>query len=276
MNQWKPYLIALAVGLLVGIERENSKSEQKALGVRTFLLLSLLGAVSGGLQSPWQSALITGFSLSLILVSYFLQRYSENGEVHLGLTTEFAAGIVYFAGYLTHSSPALAAIIGPIVAIILFSKLTLHRFIHAIKADELKAAISILLITAVVIEFAPDTSVDPWGFFNPRKFGYLVLTLACFEFLSYISYKFVGEKKSSLVVGLLGGFVSSTVVLISSAKQAETAAAPLRSLAITATAAQLASLVELLLIVSLVSPILFIQVSYSANQILLLFSMNLC
>ncbi len=195
MNQWKPYLIALAVGLLVGIERENSKSEQKALGVRTFFLLSLLGAVSGGLQSPWQSALITGFSLSLILVSYFLQRYSENGEVHLGLTTEFAAGIVYFAGYLTHSSPALAAIIGPIVAIILFSKLTLHRFIHAIKADELKAAISILLITAVVIEFAPDTSVDPWGFFNPRKFGYLVLTLACFEFLSYISYKFVGEKK---------------------------------------------------------------------------------
>ena len=40
MNQWKPYLIALAVGLLVGIERENSKANQKALGVRTFITKS--------------------------------------------------------------------------------------------------------------------------------------------------------------------------------------------------------------------------------------------
>jgi uncharacterized membrane protein YhiD involved in acid resistance len=51
LTQWKPYIIALAVGLLVGIERENSKADQKALGVRTFLLLSLLGAIASDLQN---------------------------------------------------------------------------------------------------------------------------------------------------------------------------------------------------------------------------------
>ncbi len=154
MSQWKPYLIALAVGLLVGIERENSKVNQKALGVRTFLLLSLLGAISGGLQSPWQSALITGFAFILILTSYYLQKYSKNGEIHLGLTTEFAGGIVYIAGYLSQSSPVLAGTIGPIVAIILFSKISLHQFTRSIKSEELKAAIMILLIAAVVIDIA--------------------------------------------------------------------------------------------------------------------------
>lgn len=275
MSQWKPYLIALAVGLLVGIERENSKVNQKALGVRTFLLLSLLGAISGGLQSPWQSALITGFAFILILTSYYLQKYSKNGEIHLGLTTEFAGGIVYIAGYLSQSSPVLAGTIGPIVAIILFSKISLHQFTRSIKSEELKAAIMILLIAAVVIDIAPDTTIDPWGFFNPRKFGYLILALACLEFLSYISYKFIGEKKSSLVVGLLGGLVSSTVVLIASAKQAQKIDSSWRSLAFTSVAAQMASLIELLLIVLLISPTLFIQVSYSTIPIIIFCGLSL-
>lgn len=262
MNQWKPYLISLAVGFLVGIEREKANPDQKALGVRTFILLGLLGAISGGLQNPWQSALISCFIFSLILSSYLLQKNLNSKEIHLGLTTEIAGGIVFAAGYLTHDSPVLAATVGPIVAMVLFSKITLHRFTHSIKSDELKAAIMILLVAAIVVELTPDSTIDPWGFFNPRKFGYLALTLASLEFLSYISYKVIGEKKSSLVIGLLGGIVSSTVVLISSAKQAGKKDTVWQSLAITAIASQFASLCELLLIIFLVSSTLAIQFLY--------------
>lgn len=261
MTEWKPYLIALAVGLLVGIERESSKADRKALGVRTFLLLSLLGCISGGLENPWLSLLITGLVFSLILTSYVIQIFSKPLVVHLGLTTEFAGGIVYLAGFLASSSPILAATIGPVVAIILFSKVTLHRFTHAIKPIELKTAIIILLFTAVVIDLAPNAVIDPWGFFNPRKFGYLILTLACLEFLSYISFKVIGEKKSSLVVGLLGGIVSSTVVLISSAHQVRKDETTWQNMAYTTIAAQIASLAELLLIIYLISPTLLIQIA---------------
>lgn len=269
MEIWKPYLIAMAVGLLVGIERENSASDQKALGVRTFLLLSLLGAISGGLANPWLSGLITALVFSLILISYFIPIYSKPEKFDLGLTTEFAGIIVYVVGYLAHSSPILAATIGPIVAIILFSKASLHHFTASIKPAELKAAIIILIVAAVVIDLAPNSAIDPWGFVNPRKFGYLVLTLACLEFLSYISYKYIGEKKSSLVVGLLGGIVSSTVVLISSAQQASRDETKWRNLAVTALAAQLASMLELLLIVYLISPVLLIQVAYATVPLII-------
>ncbi len=193
MNLWKSYFISLAVGLLVGIERESSKADQKALGVRTFLLLSFLGAIAGDLQNVWLTALITVFALGLIFTSYFIQIYSKTADIHSGLTTEFAAGIVFTAGYASHFRPILTATIGPIVALILFSKTTLHRFTHTIKPLELKAAISLLLIAVIVVDLAPNTTIDPWNLFNPRKFGYLVLTLATLEFSSYIILKVIGE-----------------------------------------------------------------------------------
>jgi uncharacterized membrane protein (DUF4010 family) len=260
VSQWKPYLIALAVGFLVGIERENSKADQKALGVRTFLLVSLLGALAGDLQNIWLTVLISVFALSLIFTSYVIQIFSKPTAVHLGLTTEFAAGVVFAVGISAHTSPILAATMGPIVALILFSKASLHRFTHEIKPLELKAAITLLLIAAVVIDLAPNTTIDPWDLFNPRKFGYLVLTLAILEFSSYILLKLIGEKKGSLVIGFLGGLVSSTAVLISSSRQSLKNIESWRTFMCTVLAAQLASLIELLVIVLLISQSLFMSV----------------
>jgi uncharacterized membrane protein (DUF4010 family) len=260
MNLWKPYIISLAVGLLVGIERENSRLDQKALGVRTFLLLSLMGAIAGGLENGWVSVVIFAFSLGLIVLSYWIPAFSKSGELHLGLTTEVAAGIVFTAGYASHENPIAVAILGPFVALILFSKTTLHRFTHAIKPKELKAAITILLIAVVVVELAPDRTIDSWKLFNPRKFGYLVLTLATLEFLSYILLKVVGEKRGSLLVGFLGGLVSSTAVLISSSRQAARVPGAWRSMTATVLVAQIASFCELLVIVLLTSEVLFLSV----------------
>lgn len=260
MNIWKPYIIAIAVGLLVGIERENSSVDQKALGVRTFLLLSLLGVMTGELESPWQVAIVTLFALGLIFTSYLIQIGSRPLRIHLGLTTEFAAGLVFIAGFISHSSPILVATLGPLVALILFSKVTLHRFTHQIRPLELKAAITILLIAAVVVDLAPNTTIDPWGLFNPQKFGYLVLILATLEFSSYILLKMIGEKTGSLVVGFLGGLVSSSAVLISSAKQAFHAKQSWRTFLCAVLIAQMASLLELLVIVSFISQGLFTRV----------------
>ena len=260
MTQWKPYFISIAVGLLVGIERENSKADQKALGVRTFLLLSLLGAIAGEIQILWLTAIVSIFALGLIFTSYIIQIFSQPAEVHLGLTTEFAAGIVFITGLIAHSSPVIAATIGPVVALILFSKVTLHRFTHDIKPLELKAAITILLIAAVVIDLVPDSTIDPWGLLNPRNFGLLVLTLATLEFSSYLLLKAIGEKKGSLVIGFLGGLVSSTAVLLSSAKQSKLKTDSWRFFLCTVLVAQLASLIELLVIVFLISQILFMSI----------------
>jgi len=257
LNQWQPYLIAIVIGLLVGIEREKSNSthsSQHAMGVRTFLLISLLGVMAGGFESLWLSATLTAFALALILVSYFNQTHAQGVNVDRGLTTEFAAGIVFCLSYTAHQSPALSAIIGPVVAMILFSKSSLHRFTHAIKPLELKSALLLLLGGVVVVNLAPDHAIDPWKIFNPRKFGFLVITLGTLEFSSYVLSKLLGRKKGSLVVGFLGGLVSSTAVLLSSARQSAKQPKTWRIHLGAALAAKLAAFIELFLIVALISP----------------------
>jgi uncharacterized membrane protein (DUF4010 family) len=256
VNYWQPYLIAIVIGLLIGIERERAHPNQKTLGVRTFLLISILGAIAGGIGNDLIAVLLTLFALTLIAISYYSSSTSKSPDVDRGLTTEFAAGIVFGLGFAAHHIPTVAALIGPIVALILFSKSTLHRFSHKIKASELETALLLLLGAVVVINLAPDQTIDPWQVFNPRKFGYLILILATLEFCSYVAVKLLGEKMGSLVVGFLGGFVSSSAVLLTSARQAAKEPKHWKTFVSAAIVAKLAALIELLIIVGLVTPTL--------------------
>lgn len=265
MSYWQPYFIAIVIGLLVGIEREKKHAAEKVFGVRTFLLISLLGALAGGLQISWLALLVAAFTFGLILITYFTQTYPNIDNTDRGLTTEFAAGVVFILGFAAHHAPTLSAFLGPVVALILFSKKSLHRFSNAIKQEELEAALFLLLGAVVIINLVPDTVIDPWGVFNPKKFGYLILTLALLEFSSYVLAKVIGEKKGSILIGFLGGLVSSTAVFFSSARQAAKEPARWRTLLSSTIAAQIASFLELLLIVGLVSPILLISISVSVG-----------
>lgn len=255
MAFWQPYLIAVLVGLLVGIERERSHPQAKSMGFRTFLLISLLGAVAGGTNNTWLPILLGLFVFGLILISYFTQtKNTQSVDVDRGLTTEFAAGMVFALGYAAHKQPVLSAFLGPAVALLLFSKKKLHHLIRAIRPSELEAALLLLLMAVAVINVVPDTVVDPWGIFNPRKFGYLVLTLGMLEFSSYVIMKVIGVGKGSMAIGFLGGLVSSTAVAVSSAKQVSQEPESWGHFVISTIAAQAAALVVLFFIVFFASP----------------------
>jgi uncharacterized membrane protein (DUF4010 family) len=261
MNAWQPYLISIVIGMLVGIERERSHPHQKALGVRTFLLISLLGAIAGGLESPIFAAILAVFAFGLILISYFNQTRRSTPHSDPGMTTEFAAGVVFCLGYVAHLNPTLAALAGPLVAVILFSKTSFHRFTRALEPGELKAALLLLLGGVVVVNILPEFAVDPWGMIIPKRLGYLVLTLAAIEFSSYVLVKIIGEKRGLLIVGFLGGLVSSTAVLLSSSRQSVKVPTAWRGLVCSVLASQLAAFAELLAIVVVVAPSVFQRVA---------------
>lgn len=269
MNFWQPYLIAILVGMLVGIERERSHAGPKTMGFRTFLLISLLGAVAGEVDSTWLSILLAVFVFGLILVSYFTHTNSQATDVDRGLTTEFAAGMVFALGYTAHSHPVLSALLGPAVALLLFSKKKLHNLIRAIRSSELEAALILLLMAVAILNVVPDKVIDPWGIFNPQKFGYLVLTLGVLEFSSYVIVKVIGVGKGSMAVGFLGGLVSSTAVTMSSAKQVSKTPDSWGHFVLSTVAAQAAALVVLLFIVFFVSPRLATELSPAIGSAIL-------
>ena len=87
---------ALAVGLLIGIERERSKGQgprRAAAGVRTFTLIALAGAISlelGGLPAFLVVAAVIGVFAAISYVRTF--RHDA------GLTTEVAMVVTVLLG----------------------------------------------------------------------------------------------------------------------------------------------------------------------------------
>ena len=98
------FATAVLLGALIGIEREKRKAEEEKpghiAGLRTFILLALLGAAAGWLSrtlsNPWMLAAALLIVGAFVVVGYFVTARSD--EAGKGLTTEVAAIIVFLLG----------------------------------------------------------------------------------------------------------------------------------------------------------------------------------
>ena len=88
---------ALGLGMLLGMERERTRGEERTFaGVRTFSLVALLGATSvyAGEQSglPWIVGLVFLALVALVVAAYHVT--ARNGAI--GATTEVSILITFF------------------------------------------------------------------------------------------------------------------------------------------------------------------------------------
>ncbi len=205
---YEPYVVALFLGGLIGVEREFKKQrEGKASfgGVRTFTLISLLGALSGALSSHFGLPVVyvSLFSLVILIgISEFLERAP-------GLTSEISGVIIYLIGLLCYTGNyELAALITISVFSVLSFKDQMHRFVKHLTLEDLYAFLKFAAVTVVIYPLLPDRSF--YGV-NPREVWTMVVVISSIDFLGYILTKFAGER-GVLIAGLIGGLVSSTAV----------------------------------------------------------------
>lgn len=126
-----------------------------------------------------------------------------------------------------------------------------------ISRSEIKAIALLLVLALVVLTLLPDTFIDPWSIFNPRRFGIIVLVIASIEFCGYLASKLLGANKGIWLTGFLGGLVSSTAATLTAARSAQKNPSQWRRQAASASAAQLAAIFMMLPILISASPILF-------------------
>ena len=69
-----------------------------------------------------------------------------------------------------------------------------------------------MVIFLSVLIFLPNYTIDPWGLFNPQRFGILVAIIASLQFGGYMMIRLFGEQLGILFVGFFGGLVSSAAV----------------------------------------------------------------
>lgn len=242
----QPYLVAVAIGLLLGFERERSHIRTLPAGSRSFALLSLLGTAAASF-GPW--AVVAGLAgIGALMVLAYLRTSGKDP----GTTTEIAALVAYLLGALAYTRSAVAVALAIVVVALLLSKNRIHRFARDIVTEvELKDAVKFFVVAFVVLPLLPDRPLGPYGVLNPAKVWLLVVLLTGIGWVGYIGVRALGPQRGLLVTGLAGGFVSASATTASMGRLSRSGAgvrAPLAS----ALAASLATFLQLLIVIGYV------------------------
>jgi uncharacterized membrane protein (DUF4010 family) len=215
--------VAALAGLAVGVEREWSAKTrglpQRLAGVRTFLLLAVLGAIATELSLAGFAgaafALAAG-TAALVVVGYVA--VSRHGEVDA--TTEVAALVVIGAGaFAGFGWLALASGLSVATALVLLEKSRIHDLVFRIRSAELSAGMRFAVLALVVLPLLPEGPFGPAPGVKPREIWSLVLLFSGLSFASFIALRVAGPAKGYGVSGLLGGLISSTPVTLNFSRE---------------------------------------------------------
>src|SRR5881628_3783416 len=216
---------ALLIGALVGTEREKRKSAEAEAGIgglRTFVLLALLGAIAGWMANALQMPALL-VAVLVIVGAAVLAGYVLAGRVHpdsLGITTESAALTVCLLGAMTTLGYRdLAVALSIVTAAVLAYKQPLHGLVEKVDWDDIFAGLRLLIATFIVLPLLPSRAVDPWGALNPYSLWLLVLLISSLSLVGYVGSRWLGADRGIVLTGLTGGLVSSTAVTLSFARQ---------------------------------------------------------
>lgn len=194
--------MALAVGMLVGFERESAS---KDVGIRTFGLTALLGALSVLISYQYGLAAMIG----VIVLVAFLNARSMIGTGSLEITTSAALLVTYSLGVLVglgHTFTPVASAI--LMTLLLALKVELRRFAGGVSMEELRGAVLLGLIGLVIYPVLPNRFIDRWELVNLRQAWVAVVVIACIAFVNYVLLRLYSAR-GLYWTAILGGLVSN-------------------------------------------------------------------
>jgi len=221
--------VALAVGLLIGLERGWREREEeegyRTAGLRTFALSGLLGGVWGAIAKALGDggggiALGAAFSVYAIIFAFFRYReIAQDGT--FGATTVVAAMLTFALGALAVLGSIEAAAAGGVAtAVLLAWKSVLHGWLQRLTREEIRSALVLLAMTFILLPLLPHRTVDPWDALNPYEIWLMTIMIAFISFVGYVAVKLAGDRQGIAITGLAGGLASSTAATLTLAKVA--------------------------------------------------------
>jgi uncharacterized membrane protein (DUF4010 family) len=236
---FEPYLglsIALASGLLVGIQREQAALAESGHedrffvgGIRTYPLYALGGALSTLLSKQtgvWLIGLVFAALVAPLIIAYYDDVKRERDR---GVTSELAFIITYLFGVLTMSdaiipSPAQRYLVVAATAValtgLLSMKQPLHSFAAKISAEDIYATLKFLILAVIALPLLPNERMGPLNVLNPFQIGLMIVLMAGLGFVGYLAIRILGAGRGLALTGFVGGLVSSTVVTLSMSARA--------------------------------------------------------
>ncbi len=268
--------LALAIGLVVGVVRGWQQRDDpdggRTAGIRTYALAGLLGGIGAAISQALAEPLLLGavFIVFGAIFGWFSYREVSH-EKTFSVTGTIAAFVVFGVGALAViGDPVVAAAAGIATAGLLASREVLHSFVERLSWQELRSALLLLAMTAIVLPILPNTSISAFDTLSLREIWFLTVLTATISFAGYLAVKVLGHARGTLVTSVAGGLVSSTAVTIDFARRANSGE-KIGLLAAGAIIAGIVSILRVLVIVFIVAPALLPQIVNSALLAVLAF-----
>ncbi len=212
-GEW-PYLqtlvrlaLSLALGLLIGLERERRGKEA---GLRTFAFICMLGAMGGLLGVAYSVMILALVGMLAVLLNVHTLRSGQGTE----LTTSAAMLVTCMAGVLCGMGHTISPAAVMVIATALLAwKERLAGFSMGLTEGELRSALLLAILAIVIYPALPAGPVGPWNLIEPRAAWVTVILISGIGFVNYILWKIYGERGTELS-GFLGGLINSNFTVI--------------------------------------------------------------
>ena len=220
------FLTSLAIGLLIGLERERNPSAKA--GLRTFALVAVFGTLaallSTKLGSPW--LLIAGLlAVAGMIIAAYLNapaaplRQAQDRENDPGTTTVAALLLCYGLGAMIwYGFADLAVMLAIGITALLYFKPELRGLSQKLTRRDLVAVLQFSVLTFIVLPILPDQNYGPYDAFNPHQAWLMVVLISGISLAGYAALHVVGTRYGAPLLGFLGGLVSSTATTLIYAK----------------------------------------------------------
>jgi len=217
--------VALAIGLLVGLERgwqlrEEAEGERTA-GLRTYALTGLLGGLSAALSAASHPMLLAAALVSFTAAFVVFASLEAKSEHNFSATGVVAAILTFVLGaYAVLGNQLVAVAAAVAMAVLLALKEPLHVWVRRLSWLELRAVLVLLAMSFLLLPVLPDRTIDPWDAINPWQIWLLAILIAGVSFVGYVAVKSLGDQAGIAVAAVAGGATSSTATTLSFARLA--------------------------------------------------------
>ncbi len=251
-------LLAALLGFLIGLERERKRETQGSIfaGIRTFPVIAVFGSIIGQLsltQGP--AVLVMGFVATTVMAG--LAYWRESSGEKIGGTTGFTVLVTFGLGIFTSLSLVGAALAGAILVTGLLSmRKELRDLSNTVTQQDLFAVVQFAAVSLIVLPLVPDEPFGPWGVWNPRTIWLQVVLISGISFLGYLAMKLIGSRRGAALSGILGGFASSTAIMLTFSRRSRDNPRMSGTFVFGALAASVTSVIRIGIIIAVVEPAL--------------------
>jgi uncharacterized membrane protein (DUF4010 family) len=206
-------MTSLAIGLLIGLERERNPSAKA--GLRTFTLVAMAGTLTALLSEKTGAPWLLGAGL-LVMGGMMVAAYAKDeDEDDPGTTTVAAVVVCYSLGALVwYEYQQLAVTLAVLTTILLYFKAEMRGITQQLSRLDLVSILQFAVLSFVILPVVPNQGFGPYQVLNPYQVWWMVVLISGLSLAGYAALRIVGQRHGALLTGLFGGIASSTATTL--------------------------------------------------------------